>query len=201
MLKANLHAMPLLECNRTILEYNQRRNLTMLKHGVGRSQFCAYDRNNMTERCRIMSGGALQIFPSESSLPKIIGITSFEFTSLGFGDSCSSKYPGIFTRIANYIPWIESIVWPFHRSKYFKFYSNYFKSCTGRLCQQLCSVLKNIFFIGKATRRRTNANTTNSMDDSSLILAAKNGDFNFNEDMILIKTVATNMNKYLLFFE
>lgn len=118
MLKADLQTMPLLECNKTILDYNKGRNLTILKHGVGKSQLCAYDPNEKGQRCRILSGGALQTFTPDSELPKIVGITSFEFTSFGFGDRCSSKYPGIFTRIANYIPWIESNVWPFHRSNY-----------------------------------------------------------------------------------
>lgn len=118
MLKADLRTIPLAECNRTILEYNKDRNLPILKHGVSKSQFCAYDPHDMGHRCQILGGGALQTFPSNAILPNIIGIASFEFSSLGFGGGCSSRQPGIFTRVANYVPWIESNVWPFHRSKY-----------------------------------------------------------------------------------
>lgn len=107
MLKSNLRAMPLLQCNTTILP--------ALPHGIGRSQFCAYDPNDLTQSCRILSGGALQTYPSMALLSKIVGITSF-----GFGGGCNSKQPGIFTRVAHYVPWIEANVWPFDRSMYNK---------------------------------------------------------------------------------
>lgn len=114
MIKSNLLAMPLAQCNSTINELNRDKPLAPLRHGIRKSQFCAYDSTNLGQSCRTLSGGALQIFPASNSLlPKIVGVTSF-----GFGGGCSSKQPGIFTRVAHFVPWIESIVWPFDRSKY-----------------------------------------------------------------------------------
>lgn len=113
MLKEEFRSIPLLECNRTVLEYNKRRRLRLYHRGIGRNQFCAYDPNDVTEKCQISSGGALQMFPSNAMLPTIVGVTSFRI-----GDGCNSRQPAIFTRIANYVPWIEANVWPFERSKY-----------------------------------------------------------------------------------
>lgn len=114
MLREEFRPMPLFECNKTVLDYNKKRRLRLYQHGIGRSQLCAYHSNDeMGQNCGILSGGALQMFPSDSLLPTIIGITSF-----GIGDSCNSKQPAIFTRIAHFIPWIEANVWPFDRSKY-----------------------------------------------------------------------------------
>lgn len=31
---------------------------------------------------------------------------------ISFGNNCGSGLPGVYTRIASYIDWIESIVWP-----------------------------------------------------------------------------------------
>lgn len=55
------------------------------------------------------SGGPLQIKNDERSfvvnVHNLVGITSF-------GKACAlSGAPGIYTRVSNYIPWIESIVW------------------------------------------------------------------------------------------
>lgn len=119
MLRVELRTMPSLECNKTISDNNQYRNSPSLKHGVSKSQYCANDSHNMVQRCQILSGGALQIFPSDSILPRIVGVISFEFSLVGLSGGCNAKFPGIFARIANYVPWIESHVWPFYRSKYF----------------------------------------------------------------------------------
>lgn len=117
MLKSELQAMPLVQCNTTITDFNKDKILPALRHGISKSQFCAYDPNDVGQSCRILSGGALQVFQaSKSLLPKIVGVTSF-----GFGGGCGSTQPGIFTRVANFVPWIESHVWPFDRSKYISF--------------------------------------------------------------------------------
>lgn len=94
--------MPLSQCNETYSNYDEGR-------GISKSQYCAYSTEGS---CRLLYGGALQIFPSGSSLPNIVGITSFEFGN----NVCTEKRPGVLTRIAYYIPWIEENVWPFDRS-------------------------------------------------------------------------------------
>lgn len=52
------------------------------------------------------SGGPLQMFEQKSSaIATVVGVVSF-------GASCGTELPGIYTRVAFYIDWIESIVWP-----------------------------------------------------------------------------------------
>lgn len=50
------------------------------------------------------SGGPLQIF-SSPAMGTVIGVVSF-------GISCGTSLPSIYTRVAYYMDWIESIVWP-----------------------------------------------------------------------------------------
>lgn len=47
-------------------------------------------------------GGPLHI--TRNGTDFVIGITSF-------GVGCASQLPGVYARVSNYMPWIESIVW------------------------------------------------------------------------------------------
>ncbi|XP_014259173.1 serine protease snake-like [Cimex lectularius] len=68
------------------------------------SMLCAWTENKDT--CQGDSGGPLQIKLTEPHcMYSIIGITSF-------GDDCAKRRPGVYTRVSNYIEWIENIVWP-----------------------------------------------------------------------------------------
>lgn len=51
------------------------------------------------------SGGPLQIKAPDEDIAKVVGVVSF-------GVSCASFWPGIYTRVAYYLDWIESNVWP-----------------------------------------------------------------------------------------
>lgn len=109
IIEIDLQTMPLSQCNGTYLEYNKDRNTPVFRGGLSRGQYCAYDPTK--DSCGTMSGSPLQIFLSNASLPNIIGLVS-----MGVGDTCSYERPEISTRVAYYIPWIESHVWPFERS-------------------------------------------------------------------------------------
>ncbi|XP_011693964.1 PREDICTED: serine protease snake-like isoform X2 [Wasmannia auropunctata] len=78
-------------------------------YGITSNMICAGDiRNNWsTDTCQGDSGGPLQIKHTESKcLYKVIGITSF-------GQGCAMiDVPGVYTRVSEYLSWIESIVWP-----------------------------------------------------------------------------------------
>lgn len=53
------------------------------------------------------SGGPLQV-PTNSNpycQYRVVGVVSF-------GPPCGIGFPGVYTRVAAYVSWIESIVWP-----------------------------------------------------------------------------------------
>lgn len=104
--KTQLTSMPLQECNRTFLNYNQRVDQAAFRQGIFEGQYCAYDPEGRNDSCSGDSGGPLQYFPNnESTVANVVGIVSF-------GISCGTELPGIYTRIAYYLDWIEPIVWP-----------------------------------------------------------------------------------------
>lgn len=51
------------------------------------------------------SGGPLMVGSSQHCMHDVIGITSF-------GKLCGSAAPGIYTKVQNYLSWIEKTVWP-----------------------------------------------------------------------------------------
>lgn len=96
--------MPRGECNEILLKWN--RNDEAIRHGISEGQYCAYDPQGKNDSCQGDSGGPVQYFPFDSSaISKVIGVISY-----GFG--CATGKPGINTRVAYYLDWIESIVWP-----------------------------------------------------------------------------------------
>ncbi|GAB1860026.1 Serine protease snake [Camponotus japonicus] len=71
---------------------------------VDESQLCAGEVGKDT--CQGDSGGPLAIFNKDHDcMYNIIGITSV-------GRFCGSIIPGVYTRVYNYIPWIERVAWP-----------------------------------------------------------------------------------------
>lgn len=105
LLKANINTVPLSECNSTVLEFNKTPNFTAFRNGVSAGQYCAHDPTGNSDSCQGDSGGPLQLYPPGSDVAKIVGVVSF-------GISCGSAWPGIYTRVAYYLDWIESNVWP-----------------------------------------------------------------------------------------
>ncbi|XP_031622770.1 serine protease persephone-like [Contarinia nasturtii] len=97
--KANLKSMPLEEC-RTRLMLNHWQDAA-LQSGFIEGQYCAYGAG-VTDACRGDSGGPLQYLKTSTSV--IVGIVSV-------GDYCGLDSPGIYTRVASYLDWIESYVW------------------------------------------------------------------------------------------
>ncbi|XP_015112762.1 serine protease snake [Diachasma alloeum] len=79
-----------------------------IPHGIAPSMLCAGDPRGGWKRdtCNGDSGGPLQIYNVETCMHVIVGITSF-------GKLCGTPdFPGVYTRVAYYLDWIESIVWP-----------------------------------------------------------------------------------------
>lgn len=107
LLKTQLDTVPLGECNDTLKFYNDFiSDLAPFRNGISESQYCAHDPQGRNESCVGDSGGPLQIFKEGNiGVATIVGIVSF-------GVGCSSDVPGIYTRVAYYLNWIESYVWP-----------------------------------------------------------------------------------------
>nr|CAI5846163.1 unnamed protein product [Callosobruchus analis] len=77
-----------------------------LPYGIDwQTQICAGSETEVKDSCQGDSGGPLQekIFGRNY----LVGITSF-------GIGCGTPgIPGVYTKVSHYIPWIESVVWPF----------------------------------------------------------------------------------------
>ncbi|CAH0730377.1 unnamed protein product, partial [Brenthis ino] len=72
-----------------------------------KTQICYGDKNMSKDTCQGDSGGPLQLKHKQiNCMYTVIGVTSF-------GRACGYiGEPGIYTRVAAYVPWIESVVWP-----------------------------------------------------------------------------------------
>lgn len=80
----------------------------LLKQGFDRAtQICYGDKQLVKDTCQGDSGGPLQIKSKPiHCMYMVIGVTSF-------GKKCGvAGDPGIYTRVSQYVPWIESQVWP-----------------------------------------------------------------------------------------
>ncbi|KAJ6638554.1 Serine protease snake [Pseudolycoriella hygida] len=77
-----------------------------MNKGVLKSQFCAGEMLGKKDTCQGDSGGPLTtVLKKPYCMYLVIGITSFG-KFCGFENS-----PGIYTRVASYVDWIEKIVW------------------------------------------------------------------------------------------
>lgn len=77
------------------------------KGSIIESNYCANDPNNKTIRndCEGDNGGPLQFIPANSTIATVVGVVSFGDTT------CGAELPGVYTRVASYVDWIEAIVW------------------------------------------------------------------------------------------
>ncbi|XP_022200798.2 serine protease snake [Nilaparvata lugens] len=78
-----------------------------LPDGISDRQFCAgpYD-NDSQDTCQGDSGGPVQVTSRDNEcIQFLVGITSF-------GKYCGSGTPGVYMKIAPFLPWIRNIVWP-----------------------------------------------------------------------------------------
>lgn len=91
------------ECNEIYSEDDDTALPFGLQH---RTQICAGTKQGIQDTCQGDSGGPLQIVhDNHRCMYSIIGITSY-------GQACGILgNPGIYTRVFNYVDWIESVVW------------------------------------------------------------------------------------------
>lgn len=96
--------MELTRCNETLVERNELRQQPSLE-GLIQGQLCAYDPAGLTDACQGDSGGPIQIQNISNAVSTVVGVVSF-------GEGCGTELPAIYTRVAYYLDWIESYVWP-----------------------------------------------------------------------------------------
>lgn len=102
LIQVILKLVPHPQCNVTFLQNTKD---DRLPYGiVNEWQICAGEPGKDT--CQGDSGGPLAVLHHlYVRMYTVIGITSI-------GRDCGGISPGIYTRVFNYIPWIQSIVWP-----------------------------------------------------------------------------------------
>lgn len=100
--KVNLDFFNHTDCNKAYKNAKRR-----LPDGIVDSrQICAGGRNNEVDTCQGDSGGPLQNYRSVEDMYGIVGVTAF-------GKACGTiNVPSVYNKVAHYVPWIESIVWP-----------------------------------------------------------------------------------------
>lgn len=92
------------ECNTTYINDISRQ----LRYGIVEdTQLCAGSHTQRRDTCQGDSGGPLQVYHQQQTcMYEVIGVTSF-------GKGCGNiDTPGVYTRVYQYLDWIEGIVWP-----------------------------------------------------------------------------------------
>uniref|UniRef100_A0A1I8NHA4 Peptidase S1 domain-containing protein n=1 Tax=Musca domestica TaxID=7370 RepID=A0A1I8NHA4_MUSDO len=103
LLKAPLFVTPIDKCNASFVDYGLTRQI---QDGIIDTQLCAEDKDLIKDACQGDSGGPLVLVVDESLKSyKIVGVVS-----AGFG--CANTTPGLYTRVAAFLDYIEQIVWP-----------------------------------------------------------------------------------------
>lgn len=102
--KAKLQEVDIISCNRT---YN-RYILAGIPRGIATSMICAGDLQHgwKMDACEGDSGGPMQYRRSDNCMMEIVGL-------IVAGIGCAERdVPGVYTRVARYVDWIEGVVWP-----------------------------------------------------------------------------------------
>ncbi|XP_060870189.1 venom protease-like isoform X2 [Metopolophium dirhodum] len=105
--KVQLNIIPAEQCNNSF-SYISNINNILAKGIVENSMLCTGNAKGVEDTCKGDSGGPIQIKHNSYKCMNLqIGITSFGQNMCGHRDSSTA-----YTRVSNYISWIERIVWP-----------------------------------------------------------------------------------------
>lgn len=104
LLKKRLITIPLLQCNKTILEYTKGANETVVQDGINAVQYCVQFSDRRNDSCDGSSDGRLKIISPFTTLPKIVGIALIDV-------DCATTLPSVYTRVAYYVKWIQPVIW------------------------------------------------------------------------------------------
>ncbi|XP_068086055.1 venom protease [Anabrus simplex] len=106
LMKVTLPLQPTEACN---VSYKSLITTSRLKNGITEdSMVCAGRMEGTKDTCKGDSGGPLQLLMTQPyCMYDVFGITSFGKSVCGAKNS-----PAVYTRVSNYISWIEKTVWP-----------------------------------------------------------------------------------------
>lgn len=106
-----MKTVPLAECNSIFEPY---RDLSVFQDGVSQGQYCALDPQGKMISYLGDSGAALAKLTESLRIDHPLGPRYFPLVVgvVSFGMGSSFKLPSIYTRVAHYMDWIESIVFP-----------------------------------------------------------------------------------------
>ncbi|XP_026816313.1 serine protease snake-like [Rhopalosiphum maidis] len=106
LLKVSINYVPTEQCDESY-KHMLNRNQKLSQGIVDDLMLCFGNPGGGNDTCLGDSGGPIQIIHNRyTCMYSQIGITSF-------GDTyCGEDKPGVYTRVSNYISWIEQIVWP-----------------------------------------------------------------------------------------
>ncbi|XP_069967749.1 trypsin-1 isoform X1 [Bactrocera oleae] len=102
LMKTNLSTIENSECQ---LHYEP--DSGVLSDGIISTQICAKDHEKLRDTCQGDSGGPIIKFSKQAHLNPmsyVVGITSF-------GIGCGTGMPAVYTRISEYIDWIENVTY------------------------------------------------------------------------------------------
>ncbi|KAM7347706.1 hayan isoform 2-T4 [Cochliomyia hominivorax] len=102
--KVPMYTWPLEKCNEIYKEYGLTRRI---KEGIKGTQLCAQNKEQeISDVCVRESGGPLNLIKDETYRNyRLVGIVSAGF-------DCYARMPGLYTKVAAFLDFIESIVWP-----------------------------------------------------------------------------------------
>ncbi|XP_046382729.1 serine protease snake-like [Ischnura elegans] len=104
LLVGEMSLMSSLTCNRLFEKESQER--VGLHRGIDYSMMCGRVRRGKRQDCNVDSGGQLQFAIWTSCMYQIWGVNSF-------WKNCTLSDPSsVYVRVHEYIPWIQSYVWP-----------------------------------------------------------------------------------------
>lgn len=89
LLKKRLTTIPLLQCNKTILEYTKGANETVVQDGINAVQYCVQFSDRRNDSCDGSSDGRLKIISPFTTLPKIVGIALIDV-------DCATTLPSVY---------------------------------------------------------------------------------------------------------
>ncbi|TMW49758.1 hypothetical protein DOY81_005180 [Sarcophaga bullata] len=103
LMKARLYVTPMDHCNSRFIEHGYTKPIPQ---GITSGIFCAENMEEGIDACQGDSGGPLNFVVNEELKNyRVVGIVNS-------GISCAGRTPGLYTKVATFLDFIESIVWP-----------------------------------------------------------------------------------------